>query len=408
MIQEAIILAGGLGTRLRTEVAELPKSMAPINGIPFLKYQLNYLADYKIKTVHLAVGYLSEVITDYFGDSYNGMDINYSLEKEPLGTGGALLQALNKTETEEVLILNGDTMFQVELNELYKSHKDSEADFSLALKPMKDFERYGIVRLNEDNKVIGFEEKRFTEQGNINGGVYILNKSALDSYSFRPKFSFEKEFLESKFNELNFNGFVSDGYFLDIGIPKDYEKAQQDFRKFDNWRIDKSWTLFLDRDGVINKHIKNGYVTNINEFKFIDGVLESISILNKNFGRIVVVTNQQCIGKGIINKKELDLIHEYMLSEIKKAGGNIDNIYYAPQLVTENSEMRKPKTGMAMKAKEDFSEIDFKKSIIVGDSLTDMEFGKKIAMKTVFITAGLNGKFDKCFSSLKNFTKSIS
>ena len=99
--------------------------MAPINGIPFLKYQLNYLAQYEIKTVYLAVGYLSEVITDFFGDSYQGMEINYVFEKEPLGTGGAILQALNETKTEEILILNGDTLFQIELNDYYKSNQES-------------------------------------------------------------------------------------------------------------------------------------------------------------------------------------------------------------------------------------------------------------------------------------------
>lgn len=408
MISEAIILAGGLGTRLKKRVAELPKSMAPINGVPFLKYQLNYLAQYEIKIVYLAVGHLSAVITDFFGDSYQGMKINYVFEKKPLGTGGAILQALNETKTEEILILNGDTLFQIELNNYYKSHKETKADFSMALKPLKDFERYGVVKLNNDKKVIGFKEKQFQKEGIINGGVYILNKSILDSYSFPHKFSFEKEFLESKFSELNFNGYSSENYFLDIGIPSDYDQAQKDFKKYDNWSIDKSWTLFLDRDGVINKQIKNGYVTSINDFEFIEGALESIPVLNNHFGRVVIVTNQQCIDKGILNKEELNNIHDFMLTEIKKQGGRIDKIYFAPQLATENSEMRKPKTGMAIKAKEDFDEINFKKSIIVGDSLTDMQLGEKMGMKTVFINPGLNGKFDKCFPTLKDFSKSIS
>ncbi|MDB4088208.1 HAD-IIIA family hydrolase [Flavobacteriales bacterium] len=407
MISEAIILAGGLGTRLRSEVSEYPKSMAPINGIPFLKYQLNHLAKFEFKTVIIAAGYLSDIIIDYFGDSYLEMNLIYSIEKEPLGTGGAIIQALEKTKTEEILILNGDTMFQIELNEFYKSHKETNADFSMALKPLTDFERYGVVTLNDNNRVIGFEEKQYQKQGVINGGVYILNKSSLDSYSFPNKFSFEKEFLELKYTELNFNGFKSDDYFLDIGIPSDFIKAQKDFRKFEDWKIDKTWTLFLDRDGVINTHINNGYVTKIDEFKFIEGVLESIPELNNLFGKVVVVTNQQCIGKEIINEEQLNSIHNFMDSEIENKGGKIDKIYFAPQLAIENSEMRKPKTGMALQAKKDFTEIDFNKSIIVGDSLTDMEFGKELGMKTVFINSGLNGEFDKCFPSLKDFSKSL-
>ncbi len=408
MIEEAIILAGGLGTRLRSKVAELPKSMAPINGIPFLQYQLNYLAQFDIKTVYLAVGYLSEVITEFFGNNYKGMDIVYSFEKEPLGTGGAISQALAETKTDEILILNGDTMFQVELNEFYKSHIENKADFSMALKPLENFERYGVVQLNNDNQVIGFEEKQFQEAGIINGGVYILNKKALTSYSFPKKYSFEKEFLESKFNKLKFNGFISNGYFLDIGIPDDYDQAQEDFKRYSNWNLDKTWTLFLDRDGVINTHIKGGYVTGLDNFEFIEGVLSSIPKLNKVFGKIVVVTNQQCIGKGIITEEELNTIHSHMKIEIKKNGGQLDAVYFAPQLVSENSEMRKPNTGMADKAKYQFPEIEFSKSIMVGDSLSDMEFGRRKGMKLVYINPGLNGDTDRTFPTLEDFSKSIS
>ena len=408
MIQEVIILAGGLGTRLRSKVTELPKSMAPINGIPFLQYQLNYLSKYEFKTVYLAVGYLSNVITDFFGDNYKGIDIVYSFEKEPLGTGGAISQALAETKTEEVLILNGDTMFQVDLNDFYKSHKENKADFSMALKPLENFERYGVVQLNPANQVIGFEEKQFQESGIINGGVYILNKSKLISYSFPKKYSFEREFLESKFRDLHFNGFVSEGYFLDIGIPDDYDQAQEDFKRYSDWNLDKSWTLFLDRDGVINTHIKGGYVTSLDNFEFIEGVLSNFSKLNSVFGRVVVVTNQQCVGKGIISEADLNNIHSHMLENIKNNGGNIDEVYFAPQLVSENSEMRKPNAGMADEAKSQFSEIDFSKSIMVGDSLSDMEFGRKKGMKLVYINAGLNGDTDRTFPTLEDFTKSIS
>lgn len=408
MITEAIILAGGLGTRLRSEVSELPKSMAPINGIPFLQYQFDYLAQFEIKTLYVAVGYLSEVIIDFFGENYKGIDIIYSFEKEPLGTGGAISQALKLTNSEDILILNGDTMFQVELKDFFKKHKNSNADFSIALKPLENFDRYGVVRINANNQVIGFEEKQFQKSGLINGGVYILKKSSLSSFSFPIKYSFEKVFLESKYKELLFHGFLSEGYFLDIGIPKDYEKAQHDFKKYSDWEIDKSWTLFLDRDGVINTHIKGGYVTHIKEFEFIEGVLESIPKLNQVFGRIIIVTNQQCVGKGIISEEQLLEIHDYMKSEIEKKGGRIDEIYFAPQLASDNSEMRKPNTGMADKAKSQFSVIDFSKSVMIGDSLTDMEFGKRKGMKTVFINSGLNGTVDRTFPILEDFVKSIS
>lgn len=150
--------------------------------------------------------------------------------------------------------------------------------------------------------------------------------------------------------------------------------------------INKDWTLFLDRDGVINKKLDHDYVKHSTEFEFIDGVLPALATLNTIFGNIVVVTNQQCIGKGIITVDDLDLIHKNMLYEISYLKGRIDKVYFAPQLASENHEMRKPNIGMALQAKSDFPNIDFSKSIIVGDSISDMEFGRTAGMKTVYIS----------------------
>lgn len=152
-----------------------------------------------------------------------------------------------------------------------------------------------------------------------------------------------------------------------------------------NLNIDKSWTLFLDRDGVINVHRECDYVKCWEEFEFVPGAKEAIAELNKFFGKTIVVTNQQGIGKGLYSIEDLEGIHLSMMLEIILAGGNIDRIYYAPQLAEENSRMRKPNTGMAELAREEFPSIDFSKSVIVGDSLTDMQFGRNAGMKTVFV-----------------------
>lgn len=151
-----------------------------------------------------------------------------------------------------------------------------------------------------------------------------------------------------------------------------------------NWKIDKNWTLFLDRDGVINVRFPDDYVKRVSEFEFIPGVKEAIAEFTKLFGRIVVVTNQQGIAKGFYSHDDLLAIHTFMKEEIAKAGGRIDAVYYAPQLASENSPMRKPGTGMAMQAKNDFPQIDFAKSIMVGDSGSDMEFAYKAGMHAVF------------------------
>lgn len=152
------------------------------------------------------------------------------------------------------------------------------------------------------------------------------------------------------------------------------------------YHIDNSWTLFLDRDGVINRKLDNDYVKKWSEFEFLPGVLEAIYHFSLIFGRIVVVTNQQGIGKGIYTHEDLSVIHSNMLSEIFVTGGRIDKVYYCPNLVSDNAMDRKPNTGMALKAKKDFPEIEFKKSIMIGDSLSDMEFGKKLEMVTCYIT----------------------
>jgi histidinol-phosphate phosphatase family protein len=151
-------------------------------------------------------------------------------------------------------------------------------------------------------------------------------------------------------------------------------------------QVNSTWTLFLDRDGVINKKIDNDYVHTWKEFEFLPGAVEALKMLSSKFRKIIIVTNQQGIGKKLMSEADLQTIHHNMICEIEKAGGRIDKIYFAPHLKSENSEFRKPAIGMALQAKKDFSEIDLSKSIMAGDSLHDMEFGKKAGMKTIFIS----------------------
>jgi histidinol-phosphate phosphatase family protein len=173
--------------------------------------------------------------------------------------------------------------------------------------------------------------------------------------------------------------------------------------------IDSGWTLFLDRDGVINKKIENDYVKHTIEFEFMDGVIPALKKLKDVFGTIVVVTNQQGIGKGVMRTEDLDLIHKNMLYEIEYMGGKIHQVYFSPHLASENHPTRKPAIGMALKAKGDHPHIDFGKSIIVGDSLSDMEFGRKAGMKTVFISGSelKDERVDFNFKSLKEFSDQI-
>lgn len=155
-------------------------------------------------------------------------------------------------------------------------------------------------------------------------------------------------------------------------------------------KIDRSWTLFLDRDGVINRKIENGYVCKWRDFRFIPSFLEHIGRLSTLFGRVIIVTNQRCIAKGLLTRSGLQAIHRKMLKRIRDAGGRIDKIYYCPHETAENCDCRKPKIGMARRAKKDFRDIHFKRSVMAGDSMTDMEFGKKAGMITALIVGKRN------------------
>lgn len=176
------------------------------------------------------------------------------------------------------------------------------------------------------------------------------------------------------------------------------------------WTIDKTWTLFLDRDGVINVRIPDDYVKNQEEFILLPGVAEAISRANKSFGRVVVVTNQQGIGKGIMTERNLFDVHRYCSELLLENEAFIDNYYFAPHLASENSILRKPNPGMGHQAQSDFPEIDFSRSIMVGDSHSDIEFGKNLGMHTVFVShqAGeIHPSADMTVSSLNELIKSL-
>jgi D-glycero-alpha-D-manno-heptose 1-phosphate guanylyltransferase len=227
MISEAIILAGGFGTRLKNLVDEIPKSMAPIDKRPFLTYIFEHLLKYRIKKIVLAAGYKHESIISCFGNSYKGIKLIYSIENEPLGTGGAILKATRKISSQFCYVLNGDTCFNIDLSAFEQSFFKAKAVLSVALKSMSDFDRYGSVTTERD-RIISFNEKKFCKAGLINGGVYILDKKWLKNNAPDKIFSFEKEILEKLVSKDVIGCFLSDTYFIDIGIPEDYIKASRE------------------------------------------------------------------------------------------------------------------------------------------------------------------------------------
>jgi len=232
---EAIILAGGFGTRLQKVVNDLPKSMAKVNDKPFLEYLLNFLTGQAIDKVILSVGYKREMIQDYFGDHYKHIPITYAIETEPLGTGGGILNAFDQVEGDSAFALNGDSMFRIDLQAMQHLHIKTNADLTMALRYLEDTSRFGTVLVNFTNRVIGFfEKKEDSMPGLINGGIYLINKKFLVSGKFGKKFSIEKDCFEKCYKESGIYGYPAKGYFLDIGIPEDYMTAQDEFKRFDD------------------------------------------------------------------------------------------------------------------------------------------------------------------------------
>ncbi len=226
MIKECIILAGGLGTRLKTVVHELPKCLAPVNGKPFITYVIQYLQMQGIEKFIFALGYKSEAFNNFLSSFPENINYKLSIEHEPLGTGGAIKLSCSKASVNNILIANGDTLFKINMHELSDFHSTYSSDCTLSLKPMTNFNRYGVVEIDKNFSIKNFYEKRYYREGLINGGLYILNVDSFLKENLPEKFSFEKDYLEKLYSKRKMYGFIQDKYFIDIGIPEDYNRAQ--------------------------------------------------------------------------------------------------------------------------------------------------------------------------------------
>lgn len=227
-MNEAIVLAGGLGTRLRSEVPDLPKCMAPVAGRPFIDHVIDHYLDSGVHSLIFALGYMHETVLDHLATSWSSLDYKYCIEEEPLGTGGAILLASHKIEGEVFTVLNGDTLFKIDALAQLAFHKAKNAAITIAAKPMQHFDRYGTVTIDDEGLIQAFEEKKYCTSGLINGGVYTVNKDWLHRLQLAVKHSFEKDVLEAYVNSGQIYAMVCNDYFIDIGIPEDFKKANLD------------------------------------------------------------------------------------------------------------------------------------------------------------------------------------
>ncbi len=390
-MKEAIILAGGLGTRLSRTVSDRQKVMAPVGGRPFLDYVIKYLADNNFKKIVLAVSYHNEQIREHFGDSYKNTKLLYSVENEPLGTGGAIKQALTLTTEKEITVINGDTFFNIDIDALYNFKREKNAPVALAAKRMPDCTRHSTLRIAPDGLILDFKEKKESGEGFINGGVYVIDKNIADTFP-EGKFSFEKEILEKRDDIF---ALISDEYFIDMGVPEAYFRANTEVPLI--FGKNTFPAVFLDRDGVICKEKHHLYKPE--DFEFIEGAPEAIEALREKGYLIFVITNQAGVAKGLYTEEDINILHGFMLRSLRDIT-HIDGIYYCPyhemgtvEKYKKASPDRKPSDGMIRKAVSDMKakgiEIDLEGSILVGDKESDIEAGIKAEIgKNILVRSG--------------------
>ena len=414
-MREAIILAGGLGTRLRHLVPDLPKALAPVAGHPFLHYLMTYLLEQNVDHFIFSIGYKKEAIIGFIQNNFQHLKCSFVEEDSPLGTGGAIKSALKYTSEDLVFVLNADTYFPISLNYFESECRRNKFQISIASKLMEKPYRYGTLDVDHYQRVLQFKEKAEISSGFINAGVYALRTNLFEEEKMPEVFSFEKDVLEKKLDLFSIGSSKFEEFFIDIGIEEDFIRAQSLFTNMDINSKNKR-ALFLDRDGVINTLIPNDYVKTWSEFKFCDDVFLHLADFTKRFDFVFVITNQQCIGKKIITSDTLDRIHDMMLIELKSVGVILNKIYYCPHVTAENCDCRKPKTGMLKQAVVDFGPFDIQNSVFIGDSDSDIQAAKEFGLISIgkrhdknhdaFIKTNPNYVIEN-FSSLKTIAKEI-
>lgn len=238
---QAVILAGGFGTRLRSLVSDKPKSMAVIKDKPFIEYQIKYLQNQGIRDLVLCVGYKHEQIIDYFKDGSSiSMKIEYSIEKEPLGTGGAIKNALDLLQ-DDFLVMNGDTIVNIQYSDIYEFHNFRKADVTMVLVKVHDNSRYGSVAIDDNNNIISFMEKNISSNISlVNAGIYIMKKNSINWNDLPKVFSLEKDLFPKLVSSKTFVGYKCESFFIDIGIPKDLKRLESEIASF-RWLFNKDF-----------------------------------------------------------------------------------------------------------------------------------------------------------------------
>ena len=396
-IKQAVILAGGIGTRLRPLTYKIPKPMIKLSDKPFLGYLIESLKENGIKEVVLLLGYLPDKIKEYFGNGSNfGIKIKCSIGDVSFETGKRIKNAEELLD-DNFLLMYCDNYWPLNLKKLVEYHNDHNVLATVTIYTNKDNFTKSNMKVDDQGYVILYDKSR--EEKNLSGvdiGFFIINKKVLE-WMPNTNFSFEKEILHKLIKEKQIAGYLTDHKYYSIGKIERLPITEQFLKP--------KKVIFLDRDGVINKKpTKADYVKNWNEFEFLSGSIEAISILTKNDYDIYIISNQAGIARGIMTENDLKEIHRNMVNELEKKGGEVSDIYYCPHGWDDGCECRKPKPGMFFQAAKEHY-IDLTKAVFIGDDERDVEAGEAARVKTILVTP--NKSFLEIVKDLIKFDKTI-
>lgn len=369
-MRQAVILAGGLGTRLGARSRGVPKPMQPVGGRPLLEYVLWNLRRQGVTDIVLAVGHLAEVIVGHFGDgTRHGVSIRYVREDSPAGTGGGLALCAPLLQ-ERFLFLNGDTLFDFNVLDLAVEAERSSALACLALRAVNDVSRYGEVVL-DGVTVARFSEKPAARPGLVSGGVALMKRAIVEHVPKAPC-SLERDVFTPLAAAGRLAGKAYDGFFIDIGTPETLDEAQSSIPAWQG-----KAALLLDRDGVVN--VDNGYVCTPERFEWTRGAVAAIKAANDAGVLVLVATNQAGIARGYYTTQQFESFMQWINERLRDNGAHLDGWYHCPHHPSEGvgelkveCDCRKPRPGMILRAIADWR-LEPRRSLLVGDKPADIE-----------------------------------
>ncbi len=380
----AIILAGGLGTRLRTVLSDRPKVLAPVAGRHFLSYLLDQLADANFRHVVLCTGYLGNQVREVFGSRFRRLELCYSEETEPRGTAGALREALPLLRGDTALVLNGDSYCQTDLPAFLKWHQEKHSQASLVLARVPDVSCFGSVEFDDEQRIQRFGEKSKSGSGWINAGIYAISKRLIASIQNHEPVSIERECFPAWIAGGIF-AYPADanGRFLDIGTPTTLQSAQEFFAPALHGLGPRC--VLLDRDGTLI--VEHNYLREPSEVELLPEAPAALRQLRSLGLSIVLVSNQSGIARGFFDDETLNQIHERLCALLGDADVALDAIYYCPHTPEQACACRKPQPGMVERAAHDLG-FDPRNAFVIGDKECDIELGSRVGAITLLVRTG--------------------